>query len=115
MAELEAQFASLPGTSFGGYSVASADQFTYVDPIDGSVSRKQGVRIIMVDGSRVIFRLSGTAGSGATIRMYLEAYEADASKTRQVTANALKELVDIALKISDIPAKTGMKAPTVIT
>ena len=117
MALLEGQFASLPGQSFGSttYTVATADQFTYVDPIDGSISRKQGVRIIFTDGSRVVFRLSGTAGSGATIRMYLEAYEADASKTRQVVAEALKELVRIALEISQIPAKTGMKGPTVIT
>jgi len=117
MAFLEGQFASLPGQSFGSttYTVATADQFTYVDPIDGSISRKQGVRIIFTDGSRVVFRLSGTAGSGATIRMYLEAYEADATKTRQVVAEALKELVRIALEISQIPVKTGMKGPTVIT
>jgi len=115
MSGLVGQFESLPGTAFGAYTIASADEFTYKDPIDGSVSYNQGIRVLFSDGSRVVFRLSGTAGSGATIRMYLEAYESRPDMLEQVTAVALQELVSIALKISQIPDLTGMQAPTVIT
>ena len=68
---LRGQFSSLPKTKFGSFTVATADEFTYLDPIDGSISKNQGLRLLITDGSRIIFRLSGTAGSGATIRMYL--------------------------------------------
>ncbi len=95
--------------------VATADEFTYKDPIDGSISYNQGIRILFTDGSRVVFRLSGTAGSGATIRLYLEKYEADPSKLFQLTASALEELVNIALSVSNIVALTGFASPTVIT
>merc|ERR1712037_425474 len=94
--------------------VASADQFAYKD-LDGSVTPNQGVRILMEDGSRIVLRLSGTAGSGATIRLYLEAYESRPTKLFQTVAEALKELVAVALQLSQIPNLTGMDAPTVIT
>merc|ERR1711871_412242 len=110
MAGLEGQFVSLPGSAYGSYTVKSADQFMYTDPIDGSISKNQGVRVLMTDGSRVVFRLSGTAGSGATIRMYLEAYEGHPDKLREVTAQKIQELVQIALKISRIPEITGMES-----
>lgn len=95
--------------------MAKADEFTYVDPVDQSVSYNQGIRVLFTDGSRVVFRLSGTAGSGATIRVYMEKYEADATKVQQITANALQELVIIALQVSNLKALTGLENPSVIT
>jgi phosphoglucomutase len=95
--------------------VAVADEFTYLDPIDASISYNQGIRVLFTDGSRVVFRLSGTAGSGATVRMYLEKYEADPSKLFLQTSVALEELVKIAFQISKIVELTGFASPTVIT
>eukprot|EP00613_Pedinella_sp_CCMP2098_P014814 CAMPEP_0171761938 /NCGR_PEP_ID=MMETSP0991-20121206/48366_1 /TAXON_ID=483369 /ORGANISM="non described non described, Strain CCMP2098" /LENGTH=1066 /DNA_ID=CAMNT_0012365321 /DNA_START=37 /DNA_END=3233 /DNA_ORIENTATION=+ len=112
---MRATTAQAVGKSFGAFTVATADDFTYLDPVDGSVSKKQGLRFLMACGSRVIFRLSGTAGSGATVRMYLEKYEPDAAKTKQVTAEVMGELVAFALQLSDIKAHTGVDGPTVIT
>jgi len=112
---LRDQFATLPGTVFGAFTCATADEFCYRDPIDGSISPNQGIRVLFTDGSRVIFRLSGTAGSGATIRMYLEKYEANPALTGQLVAQALEQLVSIALSISNIVSITGMESPTVIT
>lgn len=113
---LRAQFGSLPGTTLGaGLTVATADEFTYLDPIDQSVSYNQGIRVLFTDGSRIVFRLSGTAGSGATVRMYLEKYEGDAGKVLQHTAAALQDLVRIALQVSNLPAITGFANPSVIT
>ncbi|MEL6606316.1 MAG: alpha-D-glucose phosphate-specific phosphoglucomutase, partial [Cyanobacteria bacterium J06614_10] len=77
---LRSQFSTLPGQTLGDYTVAYADDFSYTDPIDGSVSQKQGIRIGFEDGSRMVFRLSGTGTQGATIRLYLESYEPDAAK-----------------------------------
>lgn len=105
----------------GGFALAAADEFRYVDPVDRSVSDKQGLRFIMQDGSRVVFRLSGTGSVGATIRVYIERYAAapapggDASVLDQPTAAALADLVGIALRISNIAEITGRTAPTVIT
>ena len=84
-------------------------------PLPSITTNYQGLRILFTDGSRIIFRLSGTAGSGATIRLYLEKYEGAASKTLQMVASALQELVDVALKVSDIVQITGFASPTVIT
>jgi phosphoglucomutase len=112
---LRGQFSSLPKTKFGSFTDATADEFTYLDTIDGSISKNQGLRILFTDGSRIIFRLSGTAGSGATIRMYLEKYESDSSKLTTPVAVALEELVGIALKVSDIHTITGFSGPSVIT
>eukprot|EP01041_Mallomonas_annulata_P007567 gene7567-15514_t len=115
MTHLRSSFATLPGQVFGKYTVATADEFTYLDPIDQSISKNQGIRILFTDGSRVVYRLSGTAGSGATIRVYIERYESDPSQLGLVTADALQELASIGLSISQIPETTGMKTPTVIT
>lgn len=87
---LRGQFSSLVGKKFpaagaAAYEVAKADEFTYVDPVDKSVSKNQGIRVLFVDGSRVVFRLSGTAGSGATIRVYIEKYEGNPDLVQQVT------------------------------
>ncbi len=101
------------GRTVGKYTIAKADDFTYVDPVDGSVSKKQGIRFLMTDGSRVIFRLSGTAGSGATVRMYIEQYEP--TKTGMVASEALAELIRVALDLSDLKGFLGTEEPTVIT
>jgi phosphoglucomutase len=92
-----------------------ADSFEYKDPVDGSVSKNQGLRFIYPDGTRVVFRLSGTGSVGATIRIYFEKYEKDASKVNQDLAEALKDIIDLGLKLSDVQGLTGRKEPTVIT
>lgn len=114
-AHLRSSFASLAGAKLGSFVVATADEFTYTDPIDGSVSPNQGIRVLFADGSRVVFRQSGTAGSGATVRVYIEKYEADPSKLLLSPAVALEELVKVGLQVSRIPELTGMLSPTVIT
>lgn len=109
------QFAQLPGKQFGKYTVDYADDFCYTDPVDGSVSSNQGVRIGFTDGSRIIFRLSGTGTKGATVRLYLESYEPDVSKQDLDTQEALGDLIQIAHEISQIKKFTDRDRPTVIT
>lgn len=96
-------------------NVAKADEFEYKDPVDGSISKHQGIRYMFEDGSRLIFRLSGTGSEGATIRVYIEQYEKDSSKTRRDSQEALGPLVEVALKLSKMQEFTGRSAPTVIT
>lgn len=115
MSELRNKLATLPGTKFEDLSVAKADDFAYHDPVDGSVSKHQGVRILFENGSRVVFRLSGTGTSGATLRVYLEHYEPDASKHEQDTQETLSGLIAYAEHIAGIAERTGRDAPTVIT
>jgi phosphoglucomutase len=102
-------------TSSSGYEVKTADDFTYEDPVDGSVSKKQGIRLIFTDGSRVIYRMSGTGSVGATIRVYIEQYQADETKLGQDPQDALLKLVQLALSFSQLKDFTGRDAPTVIT
>ncbi|MFQ5345857.1 MAG: alpha-D-glucose phosphate-specific phosphoglucomutase [Mariprofundus sp.] len=109
------QFASLPGTELAGRTVASCDDFAYTDPVDGSVSENQGVRILFEDGSRIIFRLSGTGTSGATIRLYLESYEADSSQHGMDAQDALAAMITAAGDVSQLQQLTGRDKPTVIT
>ena len=90
---LRARLATLPGTKLAGLKVAAADDFTYKDPIDGSVSKNQGIRVMFEGGSRVVFRLSGTGTSGATLRVYIERYEDDPKKLALATADALADLI----------------------
>jgi phosphoglucomutase len=106
---------SLKGKKFGTYEVAYCDDFSYTDPIDHSVSNNQGIRIGFVDGSRIVMRLSGTGTQGATLRVYLESYEADVSKQDVETQVALADLIAIAEEIAQIKTNTGMDQPTVIT
>jgi phosphoglucomutase len=106
---------SLAGSVHGDYTVALADDFVYTDPVDGSVAAKQGIRIIMTDGSRIVFRLSGTGTEGATIRLYLEKYEADPSKHAIDAQIALAPLAQIADTISQLKQRTGRSSPTVTT
>ena len=115
MQHLHDSFASLPGTTLGSYKVQFCDDFSYTDPVDGSVSTGQGVRIGFSDGSRIVFRLSGTGTEGATLRIYLEAYEADVSKHHLDAQQALAELIEIAASISQLRQRSGRDQPTVIT
>jgi phosphoglucomutase len=115
MAHLKSQFASLPNQIFGRYQVAQCDDFSYEDPVDGSVSTGQGIRLLFKCGSRIVFRLSGTGTEGATIRIYLEAYEPDTTQHHLDAQVALAEMIEIALQVSQLAEKTGRIAPTVIT
>lgn len=112
---LHDSFASLRGAQFGHLQVKLCDDFSYTDPVDGSVSTGQGVRIIFTDDSRIVFRLSGTGTEGATLRIYLEAFEPDVSKHHIDAQQALATLISIALKISELRERTGRERPTVIT
>ncbi len=115
MAHLRDSFTSLQGKSFGQYRIQTCDDFSYTDPVDGSVSSNQGIRILFSDGSRIIFRLSGTGTEGATLRVYLEAFEANVSRHHLDAQEALQQLIQIALSISELAARTGRDQPTVIT
>lgn len=112
---VKSQFDSLKGKQFGNYTVAYADDFSYTDPIDGSVTTNQGIRIIFTDNSRIIIRLSGTGTKGATLRIYLESYEPDVTKHDLDTQEALKDLINITEKIAQIKKFTNRDIPTVIT
>lgn len=107
--------ANLTGKQFGNYTVAFADDFSYTDPVDGSISTKQGLRIGFEDGSRIVYRLSGTGTQGATLRVYLESYEPNVAKHGLDPQVALKDLITIADEIAQIRTLTGREQPTVIT
>lgn len=113
--DLRAKLPDLKGQKLGSYEVDYADDFSYTDPIDHSVSQKQGVRLGFTDGSRIVFRLSGTGTQGATLRAYFESYEPDPSKQDVEVQQALGELISIADQTARIRELTGMDKPTVIT
>jgi phosphoglucomutase len=115
MQDLRAQLGSLAGQHFGDFRVAQADDFEYTDPVDKSVAKCQGVRIIMTDGSRIVLRLSGTGTEGATVRLYLERYEADPARHGLDTQEALAPLIDIAQQVAQLKQRTGREQPSVIT
>jgi phosphoglucomutase len=115
MAALEASLAGLPGKAFGPLTVTAADQFAYVDPVDGSESRNQGVRVMFACGSRIVFRLSGTGTEGATLRVYLERYEAPDGTLDAETSAMLADLITAAEAIAGIAQHTGRTAPDVVT
>ena len=115
ISHLREQFGSLAGKAFGHYTVKACDDFSYTDPIDGSVSTKQGLRVLFTDGSRIVFRLSGTGTAGATLRIYLEAFEPDTSKHDLDAQTLLAEMIQIALNLTELKARTGRDTPTVIT
>lgn len=112
---LRKQLPKLVGQSFAEYTVKYADEFSYTDPVDGSVSSNQGIRIGFENGSRIIYRLSGTGTVGATLRIYLEKFEADASMHYQDAQQALGFLIDLAEQFCEIKKRTGRTEPTVIT
>lgn len=104
---------SLPGQVFGMLTIARADEFTYTDPVDGSISAHQGIRIFFTDGSRIVFRLSGTGTIGATLRVYFDRY--DAEKLDLAPQIALEELIGFAGEVAQLKAFTGLPGPTVVT
>ncbi|MCK4840704.1 MAG: alpha-D-glucose phosphate-specific phosphoglucomutase [Methylococcales bacterium] len=112
---LRSQLPKLAGQSFAEYIVKYADEFSYTDPVDGSVSSNQGIRIGFENGSRIIFRLSGTGTVGATLRIYLEKFEADVSKHNQDAQESLAFLIELAEQFCEVKKRTGRTEPTVIT
>ncbi len=115
MAELTNRLPHLPGRSFGPLTVAEADSFSYTDPVDGSVSENQGLRVLFEGGSRVVFRLSGTGTQGATLRVYLERYEPVGGNLDAETPDMLAEITAAAEEIAGIARHTGRTAPDVVT
>jgi phosphoglucomutase len=115
MDQVRGAFATLPGKAFGNYRVKVCDDFSYTDPVDGSVSTGQGLRIIFEDGSRIVYRLSGTGTEGATLRVYLEAFEGDPARQRGDAQLLLAELIAVSDEISGLKARSGRERPTVIT
>ena len=115
MSELRAQLPTLGGSTVAGQQIAWADDFAYTDPVDGSVSQKQGVRVVLKDSSRVVFRLSGTGTEGATLRVYLERHEPDARRQDIPAQEALAPLIALAEAVAHIRHHTGMDAPSVMT
>ena len=106
---------ALVGQSFAGRSVATADDFAYTDPVDGSLTTGQGLRLLLDDGSRVVLRLSGTGTQGATLRVYLESYVQPSGNLSQDPQIALGELITAIDGLAEIKTRTGMDRPTVIT
>ncbi|WP_407521665.1 alpha-D-glucose phosphate-specific phosphoglucomutase [Methylobacterium oryzisoli] len=115
MEALRGSLAALPGRQFGPLTVESADDFAYTDPVDGSVTRRQGVRILFREDARVVFRLSGTGTVGATLRVYLERFEPDPARHDAPVAEVLAPVVAAAEAIAGIAARTGRQEPSVIT
>ncbi len=115
MAELRGKLDTLAGVQVSGLTIAGADDFAYTDPTDGSVSRNQGVRILFEGGSRVVFRLSGTGTTGATLRVYLERYEPASGDLDRETGDMLADIVAAADEIAGITRHTGRTAPDVVT
>ncbi|WP_046116517.1 alpha-D-glucose phosphate-specific phosphoglucomutase [Ensifer aridi] len=115
IAALRDKLAALPGNSFGALKVETADDFSYNDPVDKSVSKNQGIRILFEGGSRVVYRLSGTGTSGATLRVYIERYEPDPARHDLDTQAALADLIAVADEIAEIKKRTGRDGPSVIT
>ncbi|QRV92997.1 phosphoglucomutase/phosphomannomutase, alpha/beta/alpha domain protein [Ceratobasidium sp. AG-Ba] len=114
---LDALFAdpSFIGSKHGAFTVSGVDNFSYTDPIDGSVSKNQGHIVLFEDGSRVVFRLSGTGSQGATVRMYIERYSKDPSQFKKNTAEGLQPLIDASLEFTKLKEYLGRDKPTVIT
>ncbi len=115
MGSLHDRLASMAGQRFGTLVVSEADDFSYKDPVDGSVATGQGVRIVFSGGSRIVYRLSGTGTKGATLRVYIERYEPDRTRHDIAPEQALAELIDTASAIGEIGKRTGRTAPDVIT
>jgi len=106
---------SLAGQTLAGRRVALADDFSYTDPVDGSVSKNQGLRIVFDDGSRIVYRLSGTGTTGSTLRVYIERYEGDPARHAQDTQAALADLIALADELAQIRVRTGRQQPDVVT
>ncbi len=112
---LRQQLAGLPGRALDGRTVSYADDFAYTDPVDGSRSERQGIRVGFADGSRIVFRLSGTGTEGATLRVYMESYERDPARQHRDTQEAMAPLIALAESLASIRETTGRDQPDVIT
>jgi phosphoglucomutase len=115
MKALGEKLPGLVGQSLAGRRVAAADDFSYTDPVDGSVAKNQGLRIVFDDGARIVYRLSGTGTSGSTLRIYIERYEADPARLAQETQAALADLIALADALAELRKRTGRVKPDVIT
>ena len=112
---MKAMLPSLVGQAFAGRAIATADDFAYTDPVDGSLTSGQGLRLLLNDGSRVVLRLSGTGTQGATLRVYLESYVPPSGDLHQDPQAALGDLISAIDQLAEIKTRTGMNKPTVIT
>ncbi|MCV2870779.1 alpha-D-glucose phosphate-specific phosphoglucomutase [Defluviimonas sp. WL0050] len=112
---LRARLPGLPGTDLAGRTISSADDFAYADPVDGSTSERQGLRVVFGDGSRIVLRLSGTGTEGATLRLYLERYAAGPDGLDQEVQAALAPMIRAAEELAGIRAVTGREGPDVVT
>ncbi|MCJ2111859.1 alpha-D-glucose phosphate-specific phosphoglucomutase [Methylobacterium sp. E-025] len=112
---LRDKLAELPGRRIGDVTVSAADDFRYVDPVDGSVSERQGIRVIFAEDARIVYRLSGTGTAGATLRVYIERYEAAPDRLERPVAAVLAPLVAVARELAEIEALTGRAEPSVVT
>ncbi len=115
MAALRQQLPTLAGGNYHGHTVQSADDFRYTDPVDGSVSTGQGLRILFEDGARIVFRLSGTGTSGATLRVYHDSYQRAPGLLGQDPQKALASLIAAADELAGIRRQLGRQQPDVIT
>jgi phosphoglucomutase len=115
VAELRAKLPAMKGQTYDGLTVAEADDFAYHDPVDGSDSKNQGIRILFTDGSRIVYRLSGTGTAGATLRVYIETFEPGPDRLDLATGDALKTLIRLSRSIAAIEQHTGRTEPSVIT
>lgn len=115
IASLRARLRELPGSEWHGYRVQKADDFAYTDPVDGGVSEHQGIRVMFEDGSRIVYRLSGTGTQGATLRIYIERFEPDPARHGIDTTEALAALARVATEVADLPAHIGRDIPDVAT
>ena len=115
IADLRARAPKLAGEAAGALAITGADDFAYHDPVDGSDTKGQGVRIFFADGSRIVYRLSGTGTAGATLRVYLERFEPDPARQARETQAALADLIVLSRSLAGIEERTGRTAPSVIT
>jgi len=115
MASLRDHLPSMIGRVYGPMEIAFADDFAYHDPVDGSDSTHQGLRLLFSDGSRIVYRLSGTGTAGATLRVYIERYEPVVARQDMDTQAALADLIGLSRSLADIGRYTGRDAPSVIT
>ncbi len=115
MTHLHDRLAELPGNRLGKFRVVQADDFSYTDPVDGSVTTGQGIRILLEPEARLVFRLSGTGTEGATLRIYIERYQPDPARLDLDTQAALAELIELAETLSEVKKRTGRSGPTVVT
>ncbi|MEP6780662.1 MAG: alpha-D-glucose phosphate-specific phosphoglucomutase [Gemmatimonadaceae bacterium] len=115
MTHIRSKLPTLAGTTLAGRRVSAADDFSYHDAVDGTTSSKQGLRVLFDDGARIIYRLSGTGTTGATLRVYIESFEANVANQNLDAQMALKDLIAASLSLAEMKSRTGRDAPTVIT